>query len=101
MQYLQLVEGQRPDVLLINRCLISWDDMSSLIAHQGESRPIYAVELDGGLAAQFQAVPIGGAFRVRPPSGPTDAKMREMDRTACLESFGHGLGLCRIEEMTR
>jgi hypothetical protein len=41
VQYLQLVEGQRPDVLAINRFLITAPNMEALIAREAERRPIY------------------------------------------------------------
>ncbi len=41
VQYLQLVEGQRPDVLAINRFLISGEAMQTLIMRQAGRRPIY------------------------------------------------------------
>ncbi len=41
VQYLQLVEGQRPDVTAVNRFLISGDDMHHLIMSELGHRPIY------------------------------------------------------------
>jgi hypothetical protein len=41
LQYLQLVEGQRPDVTIINRFLISGEDMNQLIMAELGKRPIY------------------------------------------------------------
>ena len=41
LQYLQLVEGQRQDVLIINRFLISGADMEQFILTEAGNRPIY------------------------------------------------------------
>jgi hypothetical protein len=41
IQYLQQVEGQRPDVLAISRFLISGEDMMALIKREAAYRPIY------------------------------------------------------------
>jgi hypothetical protein len=41
IQYLQLVEGQRPDVVAINRFLISGEHMNQLILEEINRRPIY------------------------------------------------------------
>lgn len=70
MQYLQIVEGWRPDVVLINRWLISHADTLQLIATQGRSRPIYFVEFDNTLLKQVTLIPVGGAYRAWPPDGP-------------------------------
>ncbi len=81
MQYLQIVEGWRPDVVLINRWLISHADMLQLIATQGRSRPIYFVEFDGGLVRHITLIPVGGAYRAWPPNDPyPSTEMREQMR---------------------
>jgi hypothetical protein len=41
IQYLQLVEGQRPDVKVINRFLIDRDDLRRLIEAEVKRRPVY------------------------------------------------------------
>lgn len=41
IQYLQLVEGQRPDVLAISRFLISGEDMMAFITKEAGHRPVY------------------------------------------------------------
>jgi hypothetical protein len=41
VQYLQLVEGQRPDVQAINRFLISEADLAILLQQQSAVRPVY------------------------------------------------------------
>jgi len=81
MQYLQIVEGWRPDVVLINRWLISYPDMLQLIATQGQSRPIYFVEFDGSLVKHATIIPANGAYRVWPLENPhPSAEGREQAR---------------------
>jgi hypothetical protein len=41
IQYLQLVEGQRPDVTAINRFLIPYGEMLLAIQHELDNRPVY------------------------------------------------------------
>lgn len=41
VEYLQLVEGQRPDVNAINRFMISYENMETLIKGEISQRPIY------------------------------------------------------------
>jgi hypothetical protein len=41
IQYLQLVEGQRPDVTVVNRFLISNDDMRMAIVEHASVQPVY------------------------------------------------------------
>lgn len=41
VQYLQLIEGQRPDVQTINRFLISDPDLAVLLRRQAALRPVY------------------------------------------------------------
>ncbi len=41
IEYLQLVEGMRPDVKAINRFLISGDDLKTLIYNEVDQRPLY------------------------------------------------------------
>ncbi len=49
MQYLQMVEGQRTDVLIINRFLIPLSELEGLIDNLSETRPIYLSDLPQGL----------------------------------------------------
>jgi hypothetical protein len=41
IEYLQLVEGQRPDVWVLNRFLIGQDELRLLILQEAEHRPVY------------------------------------------------------------
>jgi hypothetical protein len=65
VEYLQLVEGQRPDVQAINRFLISPRDMRQLIQSEVTQRPVYVDNPPLGLY-NVQAVSIGPLYRLRP-----------------------------------
>jgi hypothetical protein len=66
IHYLQMVENQRPDVLVINRFLIGADDMYALIDRSLGQRPVYVMELDEGLIGAYQPEPIGPMFELTP-----------------------------------
>jgi hypothetical protein len=66
VEYLQLVEGQRPDVETINRFLIAPDDMRHLIQREVSRRPVYIDGLPAGLRATVKAEPAGPLYRLRP-----------------------------------
>jgi len=66
VQYLQIVEGQRPDVLVINRFLIGAREMYGLIDRSLGSRPVYVVELDEGLTGTYDVSAVGPMFELLP-----------------------------------
>jgi hypothetical protein len=66
LQYLQMVEGQRRDVMLINRFLISPDDMRQLAAREARHRPVYIDNPTPELQAQFLVRPIGPLYQLLP-----------------------------------
>jgi hypothetical protein len=66
IHYLQMVENQRPDVLVINRFLIGAEEMYALIDRSLGFRPVYAVELDEGLIGAYQVEPVGPMFELTP-----------------------------------
>jgi hypothetical protein len=66
VQYLQLVEGQRPDVLAINRFLIRGEDMEALIAEQAAHRPILINNPPANLLETMVIEPVGPMYRLRP-----------------------------------
>lgn len=66
LQYLQLVEGQRPDVEVINRFLISGEDMNQLILSELERRPVYINNPSISLLRQARATPIGSLYLLQP-----------------------------------
>lgn len=65
VEYLQLVEGQRPDVRAINRFLIAADDMRALIAQEVARRPVYIDSLTGNLPLNVEARPAGPLYRLQ------------------------------------
>lgn len=66
VQYLQLVEGQRPDVLVINRFLISGTDMNQLILQEIGRRPVYINNPSIELLNVTQATAVGPLYRLEP-----------------------------------
>ncbi|MFQ5613887.1 MAG: DUF2723 domain-containing protein [Anaerolineae bacterium] len=70
IEYLQLVEGQRPDVQAINRFLIAPWDMEALIRQEVAHRPVY---ID---VPSFQLIPLviaeeeGLVYRLQPRENP-------------------------------
>lgn len=68
LEYLQLVEGQRPDVQVVNRFLIAPEDMRKLIQAEIARRPVYIdmpseyfLQLDG---ETLDAEPAGPVYRL-------------------------------------
>jgi uncharacterized membrane protein YvlD (DUF360 family) len=64
VQYLQLVEGQRPDVQTINRFLITGEAMEQLILSQIDERPIYINNPSMTLLQQTKATPLGPIYKL-------------------------------------
>ena len=64
VQYLQLVEGQRPDVQSINRFLIEGEAMEQLIMSQLDDRPVYINSPSITLLQQAQAIPLGPIYKL-------------------------------------
>ena len=67
VQYLQLVEGERPDVQAINRFLIAPNDLVSAIKKEVRYRPIYVDHIPGELAESISATPVGPIYRLIEP----------------------------------
>lgn len=65
LQYLQLVEGQRPDVQAVNRFLISPENMAEWFRRDIDQRPIYADSLPGLLQGEATAIPAGPIYKIR------------------------------------
>ena len=66
LQYLQLVEGQRGDVTLINRFLISNEDMNQLIFNELGRRPIYFNNPSIDLLRQTHVTAVGPLYLITP-----------------------------------
>jgi Protein of unknown function (DUF2723) len=65
IEYLQLVEGQRPDVQAINCFLIAPAAMHELIAHEVTRRPVYIDNPPDDLPRTLEARPDGLLYRLR------------------------------------
>ncbi len=77
VQYLQMVEGARPDVLAINRFLISGNDLTLLIYEQIDRRPIYINSPPVEILGDIQAYAVGPVYRLeRQPTTPGDLDVR-------------------------
>lgn len=66
VQYLQLVEGRRPDVQAVNRFLISSEDLATFIQAEARYRPVYVDSVPEGLPDGLRAVAVGGLYRIEP-----------------------------------
>ncbi|GJM43008.1 MAG: hypothetical protein DHS20C20_32900 [Ardenticatenaceae bacterium] len=64
VQYLQLVEGQRPDVQTVNRFLITGAAMEQLILSQIDERPVYINNPSMALLQQTTATPLGPIYKL-------------------------------------
>jgi hypothetical protein len=66
VQYLQMVEGWRPDVQAINRFLIPPGDAQALILREIDHRPIYIDSIPSALLQQVSYRPVGGLYQLCP-----------------------------------
>ncbi|HSR31627.1 MAG TPA: hypothetical protein VLY63_13760, partial [Anaerolineae bacterium] len=66
VEYLQLVEDQRPDVQTINRFLIAREDMVRLVQREVLRRPVYIDNPPDDLLSVLRAEPAGLLHRLRP-----------------------------------
>ena len=71
LQYLQLVEGQRPDVQAINRFLISPANMERAIQAQLPDRPVYVDSAPVDMLGTIAARPAGPVYRLSLDSSST------------------------------
>lgn len=65
VEYLQLVEGRRPDVDTVNRLLIRPRDLITLLRTQAGRRPVYVDEVYASMVG-YEIVPVGPLFRLVP-----------------------------------
>jgi hypothetical protein len=71
IQYLQLVEGQRPDILAINRFLITGEDMTLLIEKEVRlGRPIYISNPPIQYSQTMLLTQVGTVYRLQPKPTP-------------------------------
>ena len=66
IEYLQLVEGQRPDVQAINRFLIAREDMARLIEREMAHRPVYVDSPSADVLKTADAKSAGPIYRLQP-----------------------------------
>lgn len=89
LEHMQLVEGQRQDIMAINMFLISPDDMYALIAREAGKRPVYLDQVPTNLPEHFQLRPAGLLFRVELREASTSSPLSRcplaVDRTVVLE----------------
>ncbi|HUF38053.1 MAG TPA: DUF2723 domain-containing protein [Anaerolineales bacterium] len=64
IQYLQLVEGQRPDVEIVNRFLVPRKSMYLFVQREIDRRPIYIDVFPEEWTFVFKPVPAGRLFRL-------------------------------------
>ena len=66
IEYLQLVEGQRRDVQVVNRFLITPDDMRHLVERNLGRRPIYIDSVPDDLSRVARVLQTGLVYELRP-----------------------------------
>ncbi len=66
IEYLQLVENQRPDIQAINRFLISYDDMLLLIERNIDRQPVYIDNPNGEILRRWRVLPVGPIYQLHP-----------------------------------
>ena len=88
VEYLQLVEGRRPDVATLNRFLISEASLNELLADQILRRPLY-LDTPTLSSAKLETTPIGPLHRVRQRASAGNG----FDSPSALESGERELGL--------
>jgi hypothetical protein len=76
IQYLQLVEGQRPDVTAVNRFLISGADMNQLIMSELGQRPIYVNNPSVELLRYVTVRPVGSLYLLEPRGSMDEPERR-------------------------
>ncbi len=72
VEYLQLVEGRRPDVRAINRFLMTPRDLASYVRLEVRRRPVYIDSIPAELEDELRGRPAGPLLRLsaRPDAGP-------------------------------
>ena len=69
VEYLQFVEGQRPDVRAINRFMMSPEALQELALREAPRRPVYIDSVPAGLLAVLKVEPAGPLYRLSPAGG--------------------------------
>ncbi len=66
VEYLQLVEGSRPDVQAINRFLISHEALTELLSREIDERPVYVDSVPASLLSEVDVTDADPLLRLRP-----------------------------------
>ncbi len=66
VEYLQIVEGRRPDVKAINRFLIDGKVLEKLLIREVSRRPVYMDHRSVIKVSEIETVPAGPVLRLRP-----------------------------------
>ena len=80
VQYLQQVEGQRPDVTAINRFLIAPHDMEQMIRNNIHERPVYIDGPPQHYLSTWYAYKEGVLYRLEPSSQSSGSKGSDSNR---------------------
>ena len=70
VQYLQLVEGKKPDIKAINRFLLAPQDLVYVIEKEVHNRPVYIDSSPNGLSVKLVAKPVGAVYRIVARNSP-------------------------------
>lgn len=65
VEYLQFVEGRRPDIVALNRFLIDLPDLKRLVAREVGRRPVYFDEPAGKEFPDIESERLGPLYRLR------------------------------------
>lgn len=66
ISYLQLVEGQHPDIQTLNRFLIAPDDLQRLLLREIQRRPVYIDSVPNGLQPLVETRAVGPLLQLFP-----------------------------------
>ena len=73
VEYLQLVEGQRPDVKAVNRFLVPYEALTEWVRREAGRRPVYLDNPPSELLDTLTAEAAGPVYRLRPRATPQGA----------------------------
>jgi hypothetical protein len=66
VEYLQIIEGRRPDVTVINRFLISPQDLAQLIQQEASHHSVYIDSLSADLELAYEFHSVGHVYSLTP-----------------------------------
>lgn len=88
IEYLQLVEGRRPDVQPINRFLISYADLRALIDRESRQRPVYIDSTTEDLLRSYDAERTASMYRLIPRASAHETVTRGENANLMREQAG-------------